>query len=304
MPEPAAITIGNFDGVHKGHQALVHAARDAVGPGGSVVVVSFDPHPISVLRPDMTPGRLTTFAERAELLRELGADGVVAMEPRPQLLSEPPEQFVEQMVERYHPRYIVEGPDFRFGHNREGSDETLRQLEGRCGHKTIVIEPVEAVLMNQNVVRVSSTMVRWLLQRGRMRDAAALLGRPFEIAGEVVPGERRGREIGVPTANLDHVDRVLPADGIYVGYAIRPGGARFPAAISVGTKPTFGDHPRTCEVHLIGYDGPLEDYGWTLRVRIDSWLRDQIRFDRVGLLMRQLRRDIARAEALCPLNEK
>jgi riboflavin kinase/FMN adenylyltransferase len=119
----------------------------------------------------------------------------------------------------------------------------------------------------------------------------------------VVSGDRRGREIGVPTANLDHVDRVLPADGIYAGSAVGPDGRRYPAAISVGTKPTFGDHPRTCEVHLVGYDGPLDDYGWSLRVRIDSWMRDQIRYDGVQRLTRQLQRDISRARELCPLSK-
>jgi riboflavin kinase/FMN adenylyltransferase len=158
---------------------------------------------------------------------------------------------------------------------------------------------VEASLSDQHVVRVSSTMVRWLVQRGRMFDAATLLGRPYELIGPVVRGDRRGRTFDVPTANLDHGECLLPADGIYAGTARHENGAAYPAAISVGTKPTFGDRPRSCEAHLIGYDGALDDYGWTLHLEIRSWLRDQIRYDDAGALVRQLKRDISRAAELC-----
>ena len=301
MSSPVAITIGNFDGMHIGHVQLVRIARSIVSDDGRVIVLSFDPHPLTVLRGG-DPGRLTTFAERTRLLKEVGADEVVALNPTPQFLNQQPEEFLTAVIDPYRPSVIVEGPDFHFGRGRAGSVRTLRQLEGKHGYRTIVIDPVEVALADQSLVRVSSTMVRWLVERGRMRDVALLLGRPYELIGPVVVGDRRGREIGVPTANLDHVDHLLPGDGIYTGLARLPDGRTFPAAISCGTKPTFGRHPRLCEAHLIGYKGSLEDYGWTLRLQITDWLRDQVRFAEVGLLKEQMKRDIARAEALCTMN--
>ncbi|MDY7109698.1 MAG: riboflavin kinase [Planctomycetota bacterium] len=296
-----AITIGNFDGVHVGHVQLVRTARSIVSDDGRVVVLSFDPHPITVLRGG-DPGRLTTFAERTRLLKEVGADEVVPLNPTPQFLSQEPEQFLTAVIDPYRPGVIVEGPDFHFGRGRAGSVQTLRELEGKHGYRTVVIDPVEIALTDQKLVRVSSTMVRRLVEWGRMRDVILLLGRPYELIGPVVEGDRRGRSIGVPTANLDHIDHLLPGDGIYTGVGCLPDGRRFPAAVSCGTKPTFGEHPRLCEAHLIGYDGPLDEYGWTLRLQITDWLRDQIRYDDVDLLRAQMSRDIARAGALCPIN--
>jgi riboflavin kinase/FMN adenylyltransferase len=301
MSSPVAITIGNFDGVHIGHLQLVRAARSIVGDDGRVVVLSFDPHPITVLRGG-DPGRLTTFAERKRLLGDAGADEVVALNPTHQFLSQEPEEFLTAVIDPYRPSVIVEGPDFRFGRGRAGSVRTLHELEDKHGYRTIVIDPVEVALTDHSLVRVSSTIIRWLIERGRMRDVAILLRRPYELIGPVVEGDRRGRAIGVPTANLDHVDHLLPGDGIYVGSGRLPDGRAFPAAISIGTKPTFGRHPRLCEAHLIGYDGPLDDYGWTLRLQITDWLRDQIRFPEVGQLSEQMQRDIARAEAVCTMN--
>jgi riboflavin kinase/FMN adenylyltransferase len=199
----------------------------------------------------------------------------------------------------------VEGSDFQFGRGRGGSIATLRVLESAHHYQTIVIEPVDAALSDQSLVRVSSSMIRWLLGHGRVRDAALLLGRPYELISKVVSGDKRGREIGMPTVNLAPNECLLPADGIYAGYAIvanhhsdagRRGNGEisYPAAISVGTKPTFGEHPRVCEAHLVGYDGPLDDYGWTLRLQFTDWIRDQLKYERVDLLIDQLKRDIER----------
>jgi riboflavin kinase/FMN adenylyltransferase len=293
-----AIMIGNFDGVHVGHVQLIRTARAVVGEDGRVVAFSFDPHPISVLR-GHAPGRLTTFAERQRLLEDAGIDEVVALNPTRQFLSQEPEQFLASIIVPHQPAAIVEGPDFRFGKRRSGSVETLRELETKYGYRTIVIHPVELPLVDQSLVRVSSTMIRWLLEHGRVRDAGVLLGRPFELVGPVISGDRRGRSIGVPTANLDHGDHLLPANGIYAGRARREDDGRwYPAAISVGTKPTFGDQPRICEVHMVGYDGPHDDYHWTMRVRITDWLRDQIRYGDVDALTAQLDCDIARTRTL------
>jgi riboflavin kinase/FMN adenylyltransferase len=312
-----AITIGNFDGVHLGHSRLVQAARSAVGPPGRVVVLSFETHPFALLRPDAVPPRLTTFAQRTAWLSDAGADEVVALHLSRELLAQTPEEFIARIAAQFSPSFIVEGPDFHFGRGRTGSIKTLRQLESKHHYRMLVIDPVEAALSDQSVVRVGSSMIRWLLKNGRARDAKMLLGRPYELVSTVISGDKRGREIGMPTVNLAPNECMLPDDGIYSGVALiekskvqspkvqNPTGLvkdvdfghldfgrSFPAAISVGTKPTFGEHPRICEAHLIGYNGPLDDYGWTVRLRFHDWLRDQLTCSNVDLLIDQLKRDI------------
>jgi riboflavin kinase/FMN adenylyltransferase len=256
--------------------------------------MTFEPHPLVILRPGPPPPRLTTAARRIELLRAAGADEVEMLAPTKDLLSLEPEAFIAQLVERHRPAAIVEGRDFRFGRARTGDVETLRRLEARCGYRTIVIDEVEVRLTDQTIVRASSSLVRGLVAAGRVRDAAAILGRPHEVCGTVVAGARRGRDLGMPTANLDVRDQLLPADGVYAGVAWCPGGARFAAAISVGTNPTFGADERRCEAHLLEWPGPLDDYGWSMRLEITTWLRDQLRYDDVGALTDQMRRDVAR----------
>ncbi|MHC4414813.1 MAG: bifunctional riboflavin kinase/FMN adenylyltransferase [Planctomycetota bacterium] len=298
MPGSSAITVGHFDGVHRGHVELIKAARAAAGPGGTVTAISFEPDPLAVLRPQAAPKQLSKFEQRREWLTEAGADEVVALRPTPELLRQSPEAFLTRLVREYRPSVIVEGPDFRFGRDRAGSGATIERLQGSLGYRTVIIDDVETALSDQAAVRVSSSLIRWLISRGRVRDGALLLGRPYELRGEVVSGDGRGAgTLGVPTANLDHGDFLLPADGIYAGVAVRlsePGNPGFPAAISVGVKPTFGEHPRVCEAHLIGFEGSPDDYGWTMALRFHDWLRDQIAFDRVELLIDQVHRDIER----------
>jgi riboflavin kinase/FMN adenylyltransferase len=225
-------------------------------------------------------------------LKEAGADEVVALKPTREFLAQVPQAFMAAVCKEFSPSHIVEGGDFRFGSKRTGSVETIVELERTFGYRTTIVESVKAALSDQSVVRVSSTMIRWLLARGRVRDAAMLLGRPYELRSEVIMGDQRGRTIGLPTVNLAHSEQILPADGIYRGAATLPDGKQFVAAISVGTKPTFGEHPRICEAHLIGYDGPLDNYGWMVQVRFHDWLRDQLTFASVEQLVAQLRRDI------------
>lgn len=302
-----ALTIGTFDGVHLGHAALVAAARRSVGPGGRVVVVSFDPHPASVLRPGTAPPRLSTLDRKRALLREVGADDVRVLTPARELLDQAPEVFVRGLVDALRPVAIVEGADFRFGHRRAAGVDALRTFGEAMGFEAIVVDPVEVTLTDHARVVVSSTLVRWLVSQGRVADAARCLGRPFELVGEVVRGEQRGRTIGTPTANLDHRDLLLPADGVYAGVAHLPDGARRRAAISVGTKPmfnarrpggnggAFGGAERLCETYLIDHEGPVDDYGWPLRVTFERWLREQMIFASLESLLEQIQRDVARA---------
>lgn len=293
---PRAITIGSFDGVHLGHTELVTAARSAVGEQGKVLALSFDPHPLCVLQRANAPKRLSNFQQRREWLTEVGADEVVPLRPTSKFLNQSPQGFLARLVQQYHPSVIVEGADFRFGHERAGSAQTIQQFQQTHGYQAIIIDDVQATLTDHTLVRVSSSLVRWLVQHGRVSDAAIVLGRPYELRGEVLCGDRRGGEaLGVPTANLDHGDYLLPADGVYAGRAAGPDGKTYAAAISVGTKPTFGEHPRLCEAHLIGYQGRPCEYGWTMCLQFDQWLRDQIAYERVELLIDQLLRDIQRA---------
>jgi riboflavin kinase/FMN adenylyltransferase len=292
MSGSTVITIGAFDGVHLGHASLIGAARSA---GGTVTTLAFDPHPAHVIRPGTGPVLLSSFEQRREWLTKAGADEVVALEPTPELLNRSPKSFLDWLVGQYNPDVIVEGTDFHFGHDRAGSVETLRQHERSLGYRTLVVADVEATLTDGTEVRVSSSLIRRLVGWGRVRDAARLLGRPYELRGEVVRGDGRGGPLlGVATANLDHGTVVLPADGIYVATATGPAGRTWPAAVSIGTKPTFGENPRVCEAHLIDYDGATDEYGWAMRIEFHDWIRDQVAFDGAEALIEQIHRDIDR----------
>jgi riboflavin kinase/FMN adenylyltransferase len=306
MPGPALL-IGNFDGVHIGHRELVRRAREAVGgntrAGPPVLALSFDPHPSSVLRPDAAPQRLTSFEHRAELLIAAGATSVERLLPEPALLEQSPEEFISSLVQRYRPAVMVEGEDFRFGRKRSGDVDFLRTLGTKLGFHTIIVPPVAIDLNDQSIVVASSTRVRWLLNHGRVNDAARLLGRPYQIRGTVTQGDRRGRTIGIPTANVA-TDQLLPLDGVYGGIADAGPAGRYAAAISIGTRPTFKGHTRRMEVHLL--DAPrdedrirtLPEYGWPIHVDITHWVRDDMRFAGIDAITSQIRRDISRVRTL------
>ncbi len=296
-----AITIGSFDGVHAGHRALVRAARERAGSGGRVVAMAFDPHPMSRLRPEAAPARLTTWARRDELLREAGADDVVRLSPSDELLGLEPEAFLARIAREHAPGAIVEGEDFHFGRGRAGTIATLRELGAGHGMEVVVIPAVEVSLEDQLVARASSTLTRWLIAQGRVADAARVLGRPYELSGDVVVGDRRGRTIGFPTANL-RTDLLLPGDGVYAAVAALPDGREVPAAVNVGARPTFAGQERRVEAHLVGVSARagepsipgLREYGWALTLRLAAFVRDQVRFESVGALVGQLARDCAR----------
>ena len=297
---PTAITIGAFDGVHAGHAALIRAARDAVGPDGWVIAAAFFPHPAAVLRPGHAPSLLTAWDARERLLQSLGADEVRRLDPASGILDLTAEAFLRGLVADTHPVAIVEGADFRFGKARGGDVEVLRALGAAMGFRAVIVDDVRIALSDGVEAAASSTLVRWLLQHGRVRDAAIALGRPYTLEGVATQGARRGRQIGMPTVNLASCC-LAPADGVYAGWVAVPDAGRIPAAISVGTNPTFGGGLRTVEAHLIGWrpasgpGSPAHEYGWPVAFEFRHWLRDQGAFGSVDALMDQMRRDLARA---------
>ncbi|MBX9578950.1 MAG: bifunctional riboflavin kinase/FAD synthetase [Gemmataceae bacterium] len=286
-----AVTVGNFDGVHRGHRELVAAAaRWAKQVGGPAVAVTFDPPPYQVLVPD-APARapLTTLADRADLLHAAGADRVVVLRTTDELLGLTPEEFVARVLVRLlGARAVVEGYDFRFGRGRAGDTAALR---GLCDAAGLGFEEVPP--LNDGGEPVSSSRVRAALLAGDVAAAAGLLGRPYRIAGTVVGGARRGRTIGFPTANLADVPTVVPGTGVYAVRATADG-VVWPAAANVGPNPTFSEDGRKIEVHLIGFAGDL--YGRPLAAEFVDKLRDTRPFAGVNELIEQLRRDVEAAK--------
>jgi riboflavin kinase/FMN adenylyltransferase len=294
------LTIGNFDGVHAGHVALLRRANAIATShpdSPRVVALAFSPHPLSVLAPGRQPATLTTFETRERLLLASGADEVVRLDPTGGLLEQAPEEFIESLVRDFAPVAIVEGPDFHFGKARRGNIDTLRALGERHSFDVHVVDGVRVRLSDSRDVPASSTLARWMIIHGRVADAASVLTRPYFITGEVVRGARRGRELGVPTANIS-TSCLPPGEGVYAGRATLPDSSVFPAAISVGTNPTFGENRLSVEAHILDWTGFHDDareYGWPIELTFDAWLRDQLRFESIDALKGQMWRDIERA---------
>jgi riboflavin kinase/FMN adenylyltransferase len=292
VPPGAVVSVGNFDGVHRGHQrilsTLAELKRQARAP--AVVLITFEPHPNTVLRPEAAPPRLTPPALKGELLASHGADVLVNLPPAPEVLNLTAEQFWEILRDKVRPSHMVEGSSFNFGKGRGGTIRRLAEWAAASDVKLHVIDGVSVPLLDMTVASVSSSLIRWLLFNGRARDAAVCLGRPYVLEGTVVKGYQRGRSIGVPTANLDCAEQMVPDDGVYAARC-SVGGRTYPAALSIGTMPTFGNElRRQVEAHLIGFDADL--YGQELRVEILDWLRGQARFDGVEPLKAQIARDV------------
>jgi riboflavin kinase/FMN adenylyltransferase len=292
------VTIGNFDGVHRGHHAVLALVTErARALGLRSVAITFDPHPLAVLYPDRAPEPLTTTRHKQELLGEAGIDAVLVMAFTQDLLRMSPREFVEVViVDGLRAREVVVGGDTRFGYRNAGDVGTLRELGAEFGFEVRVVPD----LGDGEVRRWSSTHIRQLVAEGEVADAAELLGRPHRVTGEVVVGDRRGRELGYPTANLapDAVGAV-PADGVYAGWLVTvpaPGqdaAQRWPAAISIGTNPTFDGAERRVEAYVLDRTD-LDLYGLTVAVEFVSRLRPTLRFDGIDPLIAQMAQDVAR----------
>jgi riboflavin kinase / FMN adenylyltransferase len=293
----AVMSIGNFDGFHLGHRHILETAKRlrAGHPAARIAVVTFEPHPLTVLRPAAAPARLSPLALKRSLLESAGVEDLIILPPGRQVLDLTAEQFWAILRDDTRPAHLIEGPDFSFGKDRAGTIARLREWCAGTAVQLQVIDPVRVALLDLQVVPVSSSLIRWLIRHGRARDAAICLGRPYALQGHVVEGYRRGRTIGVPTANLDTLDQLLPADGVYAGRC-EIDGDTYAAAVSIGIAPTFGESRRQVEAHLIGFEGDL--YGRTIQLELIDWTRDQMRFIGVDALKSQLSRDISIARSL------
>lgn len=293
VPGPSVVTIGNFDGVHRGHRVLLRRTVDAAADADvRSVAVTFDPHPAAVLRPGTEPPAIESVDERIRDLRALGVDLVLVLPFTPSLSSLGPDVFLETvLVERLQATKVIVGANFRFGHGAAGDVITLSEAGERYGFAT------EAVtLLELDGAPVSSTEVRERIRAGDLDWANRALGRPFSLAGEVVRGDARGATIGFPTANVEvPAGRLLPANGVYAGIAT-VGGESFGAVTNVGTRPTFAGDGVTVEVHLLEVERDL--YGQHLEVSFLHRIRDEQRFDGVDALVAQIGRDASTARRL------
>lgn len=305
------LTIGNFDGVHLGHQAILAAAKQAATEkAAELAVMTFEPHPLIVLRPQKAPGILTPLALKKHLLAEFGVDCLLVLESTAELLSRSAEDFVRQfLVERIRPSVVVEGRDFNFGVNRAGGVETLQRFVDNNGFDVIVVEAVEAKdvkLSTGQMVRVSSTIIRNMLKDGRVADAAIALGRAYRLIGRVVPGCGKGKQLGFPTANMEPLQQLVPGEGVYAG-RVEIGQSeqevcgtkeKIPAAISIGRAPTFGsDNPLAIEAHALTRDiGDL--VGKWLAMDFIERIREQRKFETEAQLSEQIAKDCEEAKEI------
>lgn len=283
----SALTIGVFDGVHRGHRHLIDALVDEARASGLLAgVVTFKNHPVTVLRPGTRVRFLTDVAERSRLLKELGVDFVAAVRFDPALAGLSSRDFLSVLASELRMRKLVVGPDFAMGRDRDGSVETLPAIASEIGAE---FKSVDLVTDPSGLVK--STAIRKQIADGEVSGAARLLGRNFSITGTVGGGQRRGREMGFPTANLEvHPDLIIPGDGIYATWAHLESG-RHMAATSIGLRPTFDDgENRTVEAFLLDFSEDI--YGQTLRLEFVKYLRGEEKYDTVEALMEQIDRDV------------
>jgi riboflavin kinase/FMN adenylyltransferase len=291
----AIVTVGNFDGVHVGHQELlarVRAKADAAGV--PALAITFDPHPVALLRPEAAPVPLLWLEREIALLREGGASDVAVFRTGRWLLDLSARDFFDRILRaQLAARGIVEGPNFAFGHDRLGD---VRVLSEWCAEAGIDFEVVDAAVIEGRLI--SSSLVRQCVSEGRVKDAARFLGRPHRIRGSVGQGAGRGAGLGFPTVNLTGVDTLLPAEGVYAGLARIDGhGPAWPAACNLGSNPTFGAQGKKVEAHLIDFTGDL--YGRLVELEFLERLRPTRKFSGPDELLAQIQADVAQTRKIC-----
>ncbi len=291
-----ALVIGNFDGVHLGHQKIIATARELAGDL-PVAALTFDPPPELALRPNQVPRRIQPNEIKCALLRQAGANEVIVAQTDAALLGMPPQEFVEQIiVRRFGAKYVVEGSDFHFGHKRGGDTNLLGIYGCHYGFAVHVVPPVMLDLP-QGQVRISSSIVRQLLAKGHVEDAARCLGRPYALYGPIVAGQGKGRVLEFPTANLAPAEQIVPADGVYAGKVVIDF-QEYPAAISLGNKPTLGPtQEKFIEAFLLDAQGDF--YGRDMTLRFLRRLRGQQKFSGMEELKAQIARDVEAVREIC-----
>lgn len=304
----AVLTIGNFDGVHTGHQAILSAAkRIAVQRQTELVVMTFQPHPLSVLNPKKAPGALMPPMLKERLLAEFGAGTLFVAKSEPELLSLRAADFVERfIVKGIRPSDIVEGEDFNFGHKRAGSVHTLQKLAGAKGIEVIIVGPKKAKLAGGQTVEVSSTVIRDMVTKGKVADAAILLSRPYRLIGNIVPGRGKGKQLGFPTLNLEKPGQIIPAEGVYAGTVevaesieeVCIAKEIIPTVFSIGRATTYGaNQSLLIEAHLL-IDNAEQFTGRYMAMDFIERIRSQQKFETGKELAEQIDRDCQKAQQL------
>ncbi len=286
----AIVTIGNFDGIHVGHQEifneLVETSRSV---GGTSVVISFNPHPLKILFPEKCPSLINTFREKAELLSRMDIDCLVCIRFTKAFSEIDPLSFIKDvLLDKIGMNKLLVGYDFGFGKGREGSIDFIRESSGDLGYEMKVIDPLKL-----GDVTVSSTLVRKLIREGKVARAKTYLGRPFSIRGRVVHGDARGRELNFPTANISAFNKMVPPNGVYLAECLVDG-VKYPSLVNIGRRPTFGNDKRLIETYLLDFDKDI--YGRFIRVFFLRHLRDEMKFDGAEELKAKMTEDLQEAK--------
>ena len=300
------LTIGNFDGVHLGHQEILSFARQkAVQRAAALVAITFEPHPVAILYPEKAPGVLTPLELKKHLLAQYGVDCLIVLRDSTELLNLSPEEFVDNfLVEEIQPSMIVEGEDFNFGASRAGNIETLKKLGVEYGFKVHVVKSKTINLPSGQIVRVSSTMVRYMLESGHVEDACQALGRPYRLTEKIIPGRGVGKKLGFPTLNMKVPRQVIPVEGVYAGF-VKIGDSfenvldcreQIPAAYSIGQARTYGDDfPLLIEAHLLKENVP-DATGKYMAMDFIRHIRSQHKFKTPEELSAQIAKDCENAK--------
>ncbi len=303
------LTIGNFDGVHLGHQRIIAKAKEAAKSAGNkpVAAITFHPHPVAILHPEKSPGVLTPLPLKEYLLGQEQIDYLVVLKDSYNLLNLSPEDFVDEfLMDKIRPTIIVEGDDFNFGYGRSGTVETLRELGQNRGFNVVVVAPQQITLADGQTERASSSLVRHLLQRGDVADAAAVLGRCYRLIGHTVKGRGKGTHLGFPTANIHPLEQIIPDEGVYCGYVevddcmeeLLGQKQQIPAVFSIGRAKTFiTDHPLLIEAHILKDDVPNLLDKWLAMDFVD-FIRHQQRFENETALAEQIAKDCEKAKTI------
>jgi riboflavin kinase / FMN adenylyltransferase len=295
LPGPLFLAIGVFDGVHLGHQSVISTSTShARSAGGTPVVITFDPHPLKVLRPHNAPHLLTATQHKIGLIRDLGVEHLLVIRFDKNFAATPPENFIEQLVTHSNPLgEICVGHEWSFGKDRRGNLDLLEKLGAQFNFNVVAIPPVKV-----DGAVVSSTAIRRAVEKGDLATAAAMLGRDYTILGKVVPGGEIGKKLGYPTANLSAHSEQFPQNGVYFAEATLDG-VVYPGVVNLGYRPTVssGKSERILEIHLLDFD--REIYGKDLEVRFVRYLRPEKKFENVDALVRQIELDVRQAHDLC-----